>query len=651
MIERPVERRVPLPNGLGRRVELLGALAVVLFAVVVFRLWYLQVLTGRRDVAIASANVTRNVAIPAPRGKILDSSGRVLAGVRSAAVAAVVCDELPSSRSTRANLYGRLASVLKLPASQVVKTVGSCDSYAPVTIEADIPSAALIYLAEHKTEFPGVVEQQTEIRYYPYDTVGAQVLGYVGQLSEQEESDATFKSVPAGNVVGQSGLEYEYDPYLRGTDGVKKVQVDAAGIPTGEVKTIAPTPGEDLKTSIDLPLEQEGMKAMNVAMGLSHEDGYPGTAAAFVALDPNNGDVLAMGSVPSFNSNVLSQPFISDSEYAGQEDAPVDAFDNRAIAPAAYPTGSTFKPITALAGLESGLITPSTLLGGTGAGGCLDVSGESFCNSGDADYGANNLAYALEVSEDTYFYQLGELANQQGGNVIQHVAKMLGLGKLTGLDLPFASTGYVPSAQSDAQIDRDYVAEFCRHGKHGPFCPDGPFPVWTVGQDVQLATGQGQLQVAPIQMAVVYSALENGGYIVTPHIGQQILSPAGDVLESLPSAKPRAIPEAYRQYIPDILPGLHLAAQGASGTSDDVFGSFPITVYGKTGTAQTNNDPHDDQSWYDCFVKDGKRSIVVVVTVQQGGFGDEAAAPAARLILAKWFGKSEAVLHGTSTTF
>ena len=164
-------------------------------------------------------------------------------------------------------------------------------------------------------------------------------------------------------------------------------------------------------------------------------------------------------------------------------------------------------------------------------------------------------------------------------------------------------------------------------------------------------------------MAVVYSALENGGYIVTPHIGQQILSPAGDVLESLPSAKPRAIPEAYRQYIPDILPGLHLAAQGASGTSDDVFGSFPITVYGKTGTAERTGhveqswymcyigNAQHDQSWYDCFVKDGKRSIVVVVTVQQGGFGDEAAAPAARLILAKWFGKSEAVLHGTSTTF
>ncbi|HUB76147.1 MAG TPA: penicillin-binding transpeptidase domain-containing protein, partial [Solirubrobacteraceae bacterium] len=468
MIERPAARRAPLPGGLGRRVELLGALACFLFAIVAFRLWYLQVLNGRQNVAIANSNVFRDVAIPAPRGLILDSSGRVLATVRAAAVVAVVCDQLPPSPAQRQRLARSLASALALPATEVAAKLTPCDSYAPVTIEADIPSAALIYLAEHRAQFPGVVEQQSVVRRYPQGALAGQVLGFVGQLSRREESNANFKGVPAGSVVGQSGLEYEYDRYLRGTDGVERIQVNAAGVPTGKTRLgREPVGGDDVQTSIDLPLEQEGINAMRVALGLSHNDGYPGTAAAFVALDPNDGRVLALGSVPSFDPNVMSRPYISDGEYAAQ--AANDAFVDRAIS-SVYPTGSTFKPISAIAGLEAGLITPASLLGGTGAGGCLSIAGQSFCNSSDADYGANDLQYALEVSEDTYFYQLGALANARGP-VIQRFAKLLGLGSPTGIDLPYEVGGYVPTAQSDARINREYIAEFCRHGKHGAFCP------------------------------------------------------------------------------------------------------------------------------------------------------------------------------------
>lgn len=648
MIERPAERRAPLPGGLGRRVELLGVLACVLFAVVVFRLWYLQVLTGRQNVAIANANVDRKIAIPAPRGLILASNGQVLAGVRASAVAAIVCDELPAGAARRALLYRQLGAALALPVKQIAQAVTPCDSYAPVTIEADIPSSALIYLAEHKTEFPGVIEEQTEVRNYPYKTLAAQVLGYVGELNAQELANANFRGVPSGNIVGQDGLEYEYDRYLRGADGVERVQVDASGQPTGKTSATAPTPGDDLKTSLDFGLEQEGMKALTEGMKLAHLNGYPGIAASFVALDPRNGRVLAMGSQPSYNPNVLSQPFISTSEYAAQEAG--DAFINRATS-SGYPTGSTFKPIAALAGLASGLITPSSLLGGTGAGGCLSVSGQAFCNSGDTDFGANDLETALEVSEDTYFYELGELANAHG-DVIQHVATMLGLGTTDGIDLPNVITGDVPDAAWVQEQDAAYRRMYCRRGQHNPYCPSGPYQPWTVGQDVQLATGQGYLEATPLQMAVAYSALANGGKVVTPHIGLQIDSPSGQLLQTLPAPAPRAIPTAYDAYIPTILAGLHLAAQGARGTSDDVFGNFSRTVYGKTGTAQTvTGDPRDDQSWYVAYAPDAKRPIVVAVTVEQGGFGDQAAAPAARMILAKWFGLPETVVRGSSTTF
>ncbi|HEX2703585.1 MAG TPA: penicillin-binding transpeptidase domain-containing protein [Solirubrobacteraceae bacterium] len=646
MIERPVERRAPLPAVLGRRVELLGLLACVLLAVIAFRLWYLQVLTGRKDVALANANVVRKIAIPAPRGLILDRDGQVLAGVRSAAVAAIACDELPASSARRTRLYGQLASVLKLPARQIAKAVTPCDSVAPITIEADIPSAALIYLAEHKADFPGLIEEQAEVRDYPYDSMAAQALGYVGQLSAQDLATGNFKGVPAGDIVGQDGLEYQYDHYLLGTNGTQRVQVNAAGAPTGKsLRPIEPLAGDNLETSLDLGLEQEGMSALEEAMTLAHHNGYPGTAAAFVAIDPRNGQVLALGSLPSYNPNVLSQPFISTSEYRAQ--AAGDSFVDRASA-AAFPTGSTFKPIAALAGLESGLITPSTLLGNTPADGCVTISRELFCNSAGADYGANDLDTALEISEDTYFYDLGAEANAHG-DVIQGVARLLGLGGTTGLDLPGEISGDVPDAAWVEQQDARYRAVNCAHGKHGLDCPNGPY-TWTIGQNVQLATGQGYLLATPLQMAVAYSAIANGGYVVTPHIGLAVETPGGKLLQRLPAAPRRALPAAYDRYLPTILAGLHLAAQGSSGTSDDVFGSFPRPVYGKTGTAQTNTNPKDDQSWYLAYAPDAKRPIVVAVTVEQGGFGDEAAAPAARLILSKWFGLPERVVRGTSTS-
>jgi penicillin-binding protein 2 len=649
MIERGIERRGPMPAVLGRRVELLGVLACVLLAIVAFRLWYLQVLTGRKDVAIAEANVVRAVAIPAPRGLILSSDGHVLAGVHSAAVAAIVCHELPARGAQRAVLYTRLGAVLKLAAAQIAKAVTPCDSYAPVSIEAQIPTAALIYLAEHKAQFPGLTLEQTEVRDYPYSTLAAQALGFVGELNAKDLQSAHFKGVRSGDIVGQDGLEYRYDRYLRGTDGVQRIEVNAAGVPTGKtLHTTPPLAGDNLVTSLDLGLERAGVAALAEGMKLAHLNGYPGTAAAFVALDPRNGDVLALGSLPAYNPNVLSQPFISTSTYAAQSAG--DAFIDRATS-AAYPTGSTFKPISALAGLESGLITPSTLLGGTPADGCLRVAGQPFCNSGNADYGPNDLDRALAISEDTYFYQLGAEANVRG-DVLQNVAKLLDLGAPTGIDLPGESSGDVPDRAWVAQQDAAYRASSCGKGRHGAFCPAGPYPPWTIGQNVQLATGQGYLLATPLQMAVAYSAIANGGYVVTPRIGVAVDAPSGRRLETLPGTPPRPIPAAYDTHLPTILAGLHLAAQAAGGTSDDVFGGFPRVVYGKTGTAQTvTGNPKDDQSWYVVYAPDPQRPIVVAVTVERGGFGDQAAAPAARLILEKWFGLPERVVRGASTTF
>jgi penicillin-binding protein 2 len=648
MIERPIGQRTPVPPQLARRVEILGVLACVLFAIILLRLWYLQVLTGPQNVATANANVVRTIAIPAPRGLILDRNGKVLAGVRQAAVAAIACSELPSSLARRASLYRALGVALAIPATQITKALTPCDSFAPIVLRADIPSAALIYLEEHKAQFPGLIEEQIAVRTYPYDNLGAQILGYVSQINTDDLGLPNFKGVPAGDIVGQQGLEFEYDHYLRGTNGIQRVQVDASGQPTG--KQLAATPpvaGDDLKTTLDLSLEQEGMAAIAEGMKLAHHNHYPGVAAAFVALDPDNGEVLAIGSLPAFNPNVLSQPFVSTAAYDQQ--AAGDSFIDRAIS-SAYPTGSTFKPITAVAALGAGIITPQTILGGTPSDGCATYSGQSFCNSDGADYGPNDLDRALQISEDTYFYQVGAEANARG-DVIQKVAKSLGLGAPTGIDLPDEATGDVPDASWVKQQDAAYAAAYCKPHQHNPYCPAGPYQPWTIGQNIQLATGQGYLLATPLQMAVAYSALANGGKLVTPHIALQVENSDGDLLAALPGPSPRPLPKGDDAYLQTILNGLHLAAQSPGGTSDDVFGSFPRTVYGKTGTAQTvTNNANDDQSWYVAYAPDRTRPIVVAVTIEKGGFGDQAAAPAARLILANWFGLPEKVVEGTSTS-
>ena len=547
----------------------------------------------------------------------------------------------PATRSTR-----RLAYELDIPIAQITAKVGSCDTFAPIAIDSDIPSAPLIYLAEHRAQLPGVVEQQTTVRYYPYGAMAAQILGYVNQLNADNLADPNFKGVPAGDLVGQAGLEYTYDHYLRGRDGTEHIQVDAAGQPTGKTRSSPPVPGDELQTTLHLGLEREGMAALAEGMKLAHSAGYPGVAASFVALDPDNGAVLGIGSLPAYDPNVLSQPYISYAQYAQQSAG--DSFVDRAIS-GTYPTGSTFKPITALAALQAGLITPGTLLGATPSDGCWTYARQRFCNSDNADFGANDLATALEVSEDTYFYQLGAEANARGA-VIQSVARELGLGHPTGIDLPDEFGGIVPDATWVAEQDAAYRRQECAHGRHGAFCPTGLY-VWTTGQNIQLATGQGLLEATPLQMAVAYSALANGGTIVTPHVGMTIDGPGGRRLLALPAPPAGRLPASDDADLSPILAGLHLAAQGARGTSDDVFANFPLPVYGKTGTAQLDpSNQFDDQSWYVAYVPDGSRSIVVAVTIEKGGYGDDAAAPAARLILAKWFGLPETVVQGTSTS-
>jgi penicillin-binding protein 2 len=651
---------MPVSPQLALRVAILGGLAMAMFAIIFFRLWFLQVLSGEQYVQQANANRARDLPIAAPRGEILDREGQPLVASRTTNAVQIVPSALPPAGRQRIRLYRRLGRLLGMtgPHIQALVIKGrTALPYAPVTIKTDAGRGALTVLAERQSEFPGVAQQPVSIRAYPYGAMAAQVLGYVGQVSESELKLRAFDGVKQGTVVGQEGLEYYYDRYLRGDPGVERVEVNAAGYPVpSKLAPTQPKSGYSLKVTLDLALQREGEKALLQGIENARAGGKPADAGSFVALDPRNGQVLAMGSAPTFDPNKFAKP-LTKSEYAALEgksgasgeEAPAPLTD-RAVN-GTYPTGSTFKPITAMGTLEAGVINPSE---GLGAGQCISVSTEQFCNAGKADYGAVGLVEALKVSSDTYFFQAGELANSHG-NVIQREAHKLGVGEQTGIDLPSEITGLVPDRAWRAQVAREELR--CEKRRHVSSCGISDGRPWSVGDNMHLAVGQGDLLTSPLQMAVAYSTLANAftnggdGWVVRPHLGMEIDASQGRLVQSLSFPTERHV-HFNDEYVNLVMQGIHEAASQPGGTSASVWAGWDQAqhpVYGKTGTAQ--HFGKEDQSWYMCYIGDPTHPIVIAVTVEQGGFGAETAAPIARLLASQWFGKPKKFVAGSSHTF
>jgi penicillin-binding protein 2 len=657
----PVKRRtpnLPVSPGLAMRVTIIGMISLALFSVIFFRLWYLQVLSGEQYVQQANANRVRDLPIPAPRGEILDREGRAIVASRTTNAVQVIPSALPAAGAPRKALYRKLGRLLGMSGPHIEALVISGRSavpYAPVTIKTDAGRGVLTVLAERQNEYPGVVQQPVSIRAYPLGEMAAQVIGHVDQVSTDELKLKAFRGVKTGTVVGQEGLEYYYDRYLRGRPGVERVEVNAEGLPVpANLTPTQPTVGHSLKLTIDLGLQKEAEKALVEGMERARAGGKPSPAGAFVAMDPRNGQILAMGSQPSFDPNKFAKP-LTKSEYENLEGSGTTPgkLTDRAVN-GAYPTGSTFKPITAMAALEGGVITPGE---GLGAGSCIHVATQNFCNAGQADFGAVGLVEALKVSSDTYFFEVGERANADG-NVIQRKAGELGIGKPTGIDLPSEFAGVVPDKRWREKENRLELA--CEKRKHVSNCGivEEPTGVWTVGDNMHLAVGQGELLTDPLQMAVAYSTLANAytsgdglGTVVTPHLGMEIDESNGGELQSL------SYPPARHVHLNPfdlslVMQGIHEAASQTGGTSAEVWAGWNQAahpVFGKTGTAQHTG--REDQSWYMAYIGDPSRPIVIAATVEEGGFGAETAAPIVRLMASKWFGVKGKFIAGSSKTF
>jgi penicillin-binding protein 2 len=704
----PEDRRPTMTPQLALRVAIVGSFALGLFAIIFFRLWFLQVLSGDQYVKAATVNRVRKIDVPAPRGQVLDASGTALVDSVKTLAVQISPEDLPTPVTldklatlehppkADAIVYNRLAHVLGMSTkrtrcqlhmpkpnvfrlSPIACKVGqqvTLQSYADVTVRsgAVVTRIMQFYLAENQRLFPGVQVQKVYVTHYPYKTLAAQVLGTVGPITAPELNAKSYPGAARTDIVGQTGLEAQYDSFLRGKDGYQQVQVNALNQPTGDLGTQPPVPGHNLKLSLNSQLQRVGERALQESMGINYSPG-----GSFVAMNPENGTVYAMGSLPSFDPTLFTGN-LSQAQYKHLTN-PNDGYPllNRATQ-SAGPTGSTFKPITSVAALSSGEWTTDSIFDDTGQF-CVGTGAAQQCrhNAGHAVDGSLNLVDALRVSSDDFFYNLGARLNVDpskaiNGGPLDTTAYNFGIGRHTDVDLPNEAIGTLPTpawrqgrnkleAECDnatgpfrwtdgRQTSSHHHPGWHRSKKHSPGgcgIADGTNRPWSIGDNESLAVGQGDVQVTPLQLAVAYSALANGGTVVRPHFGLDVQAQDGTVLQTINPPNARKIPlnPFYRS---TILQGLNEAAQSSGGTSDDVMGTFPMKVYGKTGTAQYTNQP--DYAWYACFVIDNTdKPIVVVVHVEKGGFGDVAAAPVARQILSQWFyGKPGKYLAGTNSS-
>jgi penicillin-binding protein 2 len=595
------------------------------------------------------------VRIEAPRGQILDSKGRPLVTNVGGQAVELHPADLPKTWAAELDELQRLSKVVHVPVLDMLRQIRlrKNDPVTPVIVREDIKRTAPInYLYEHQDDFPGVDVTDTFLRGYPFGDVAAHVLGYVNEISAAQLKQLEHKGYAAGDRIGESGVEGTYDSYLRGRDGLAQLRVDSLGRPRSQLETKRlPVPGESIKLTINADLQRAAQDAIRYGINkalLNHQ--WLADGGAIVAMDPRDGAIRALASYPTYNPRVYTG-HVTTKRLAAQGLTPSTAArDNypgldRATS-GVYPAGSTFKPVTALAALETHTLpSPATELPCTGSFSVPNQFGgppQVFHNVDPFIDESMTLPTALAVSCDTWFYQLGYdfyLAPPSEGHPLQAWASKFGFGRTTGIDVGPESSGLLPTpawrrrtftAKTDPsnwRIDRE----------------------WKPGDSVQLAIGQKDLLVTPLQMARFYSLIANGGKIVRPHVVQDVEEGNGN-----PHSPPRIIhtftPPAPQSvgldpyYLQAVQDGLYQATHSGVGTSSMVFGNFPIPIAGKTGTAQKDpSTSQKDQSWW-CGYGPADSStppqLVVCALIENGGFGADAAAPAALQVFKQFFKKS-----------
>jgi len=621
-----------------RRVSVLGVAMLVIFAVLVLRLWALQILSGTTYVKQAAANSFRTVRVQAPRGEIVDRNGVPLVTNAPATAILLWPGDLPKVYTARYAELREIAKVTSVPLYEIAAGIkarrDANDLVTQVTVRESASDSMVYYLYEHSAQFPGVTTWRTFIRHYPYHSLAAQVLGYVGEISPAELAARAKQDYKPGDEIGQSGVESTYDSYLRGVPGSARLHIDALGRPRSSLATTTiAKPGNNVRLTIDSKLQVAAEKALQYGIGLAQANKqWYARGGAIVALDPNDGSILAMASSPSYDPSVYAGHVTGRELGAAGLTPKTSAAKNtpsldRAVS-GLYPPGSTFKPVTALAAMQEHMLSPYAYLPCTGTfTSPQDRSHRTFHNWDPNVDQAMDLPTALAYSCDTYFYRVGnEFYNLPAdrGQPMQKWAEMFGFGKPTGVDIGPEAAGLVPTIGW--------------RRKHFTTAVD---KLWKPGDSIQLAIGQGDLLVTPLQMARFYALLANGGKLVTPHVLMDVESPNGAAVPvpATPAPKVVGVDPAALQVVQK---GLWEATHLSFGTSYAVFGDFPVSIAGKTGTAEKvvsmpGYTGLQNQSWWCGYGPSDSAKLVVCAVIENGGHGGDAAAPAAAQVFASYF--------------
>ncbi len=638
------------------RVAIVGAVALVAFGILFLRLWSLQVLAATKYRGEAQLNQIRTISLEAPRGPILDSQGRVLVENTVSNAVIVWRADLPSGKNALNGELWQLARALGTTPRHIEAVLRAHrndgpPATTPVTLQVGITSDQADYIYEHASRFNGIEIRPTYLRYYNSEGLLAQALGYVGRISPDEYKRLKHSSVgyQPDDRIGQAGVEASYDQYLHGRHGTAQVTVDSTGRPTSRPQErIKPRPGDAVRLTIDIRLQRAAEQALAYGINVAHHtpDGWAADGGAIVALDPNTGAILALASNPTYKprawvyrtANGL-KPLL-DQKAAALANYPIL---NRAL-DVTYPPGSTWKPITALSALEENIVGPGEplLCSPTYTVKTIYGAPQTFTNWNPFVSQYMTMPIALEQSCDTYFYQLGwDFYNLPAnrGQPLQRWAERFGFGKYTGVDIGPEANGLVPTIAWRHQA-------FTRKTDPTNWQIDR---LWKPGDSIQLAIGQKDIAVTPLQLVRFYALLANGGKLVTPYLVQDVEAPSSGskatptVLQSFqpPAPQPVGVNPDYLQVIRD---GLYLGTHDPNGTSSSTFATFPVQIAGKTGTAQKVITLQGEKTsrvlnqslWCGWGPYDSPK-IVICVVIENGGHGGSAAAPAAAQVLAKFF--------------
>jgi len=598
------------------RLQFIFVVVSIIFAILFLRLWYLQILQGEKFLTLSEENRIRLTRVKAPRGLFLDTNGQVLVKNRPSFNVFIIPEDAKDLPYTAK----QLAELLPIPEKEIIAKVKKSQrpKFEPVLIQRDIPLSKVAYLEEHKMSLPGVIVEVEPLRYNIYGNFASHILGYLGEINEEQLKDTvSYPGRRLGDLVGQYGLERSMEGFLMGEDGGKQVEVNASGRELRVLSQKDQKPGHDIVLTIDLNIQS------------LVEEAFRDKTGAAIVMDPNNGHILAMVSNPSFNPNLFAGG-ISSADWKSLIENSYHPLQNRAIQ-GTYSPGSTFKIITSAGGLEKGLVNRNSTVF---CGGSIRIGNNVKRCWKFGGHGSVTIVDALRQSCNVYYYKVG---GELGIGALAKYAMSFGLGRPTGIGLPNEESGLIPTEE----WKRKTLGE-----------------KWYPSETADAAIGQGFVSVTPLQLVNMVSAVANGGTLYKPMLVKEIRDSDNQLVKEFKPEIIRKVP-VKEENLKVIRKGMWAVVNEEHGTGSKsrIEG---LNVAGKTGTAQVIKlkskikpkmlpEKYRDHAWFVAFAPVDDPKIALVVFVEHGLKGGDAAAPVAKLIFEGIFNKGSELTKKSPT--